>query len=448
MLITPIAASSAPATIAYPSIQAAQMAVLEPIVPTNVHRITMLSTLQGEYSAAFLPDGTRVMTEMFSHIWWWDVQTGEQVATWENETSVKNLLLNPDGTRLAVINDDTIGIWDTKAGKPLRMLTGHTDTVNGVAFSSDGTRLASASNDRTIRLWDVETGIQQTTINTENMILSVAFSPDGKTLASGAWGDYVKLWDVQTGKELSFRGQGNVQSLAFSPDGKHLAAAGDTVTLWDVQTGASLAELRGESVAFSPDGSILATTSDDLVWLWDAETGEALATLIGHSSGGVWKASFSPDGKYLASIGWHIVQLWGIPTVDESVVVERSGVILKASGDMAMPFVALVPEKWLVSSDQSPRYELQIVSIATNIQTCFYTVSSLTRRRIDVKAAVIDLEAGKQIASQDFLGSEPGPCNQTETLSLTGGNHRDGQPPPTDAFEAWLRETMSAIGMK
>jgi WD40 repeat protein len=206
---------------------------------------------------------------------------------------------------VAAGNSGQVGL---SQGQPVRTLSGHSESVNSVAFSPDGRLLASGSGDWTIKLWDVATGSEVRTLRGHTGgVNSVAFSPDGRLLASSS--GEIKLWDVASGREVrTLSGHTNgVTSVAFSPDGRLLASSSDdkTIKLWDVATGSEVRTLTGHtdhvwSVAFSPDGRLLASGSlDHTIKLWDVASGREVRTL-GHKMG-VWSMAFSPDGRLLAS---------------------------------------------------------------------------------------------------------------------------------------------------
>jgi len=234
--------------------------------------------------------------------------------------SVQSVAFSPDGHMLASGSwDTTIKLWNPATGELLRTLTGHSDVVQSVAFSPDSRMLASGSKDNTVKLWDSTTGrLLRTLTGHSDDVYSVAFSPDGRTLASGALfvtagKDYtgiIEIWDPATGQLLrTLTGHSSpVNAVAFSPDGRTLASGSNdrTVRLWDLTTGQLRGVLSGhsapvDSVAFSPDSRTLASGSEDgTIKLWDPATAQLLRTLTGHTS---WVDSvvFSPDGRILAS---------------------------------------------------------------------------------------------------------------------------------------------------
>ncbi|WTZ46425.1 NB-ARC domain-containing protein [Streptomyces sp. NBC_01390] len=233
---------------------------------------------------------------------------------------------SPDGTWLAsASNDRSVRIWDPATGETLHMLTGHTGGVYAVAFNPDGTYLASASNDRSVRIWDPATGrtLHMLTGHTGG-VYAVAFNPDGTCLASASSSNSVRIWDPATGRTLHIlTGHRHwVRGVMFSPDGTRLASASSdhTVRIWDPATGETLHTLTGHTggvyaVMFSPDGTRLASASSDhTVRIWDPATGETLHTLTGHT-GDVYAVAFNPDGTCLASASSdQSVRIWNTAT--------------------------------------------------------------------------------------------------------------------------------------
>jgi WD40 repeat protein len=228
---------------------------------------------------------------------------------------INGVAFSPDGTRLASAGSDgMVRAWDAATGLEARSFKGHTNQVTSVAFSPDGKRLASAGWDLTVRVWDAATGLESHRIKAHTQAVEcVAFSPDGNSLASASQDGTVKLWDAATALEShTLAGHsGPVVRVAFSPDGKHLASAGaeGTVKVWNPATRRETLSLKGHmfsiiSVAFSPDGKRLASASQDgTVKVRDAVTGLEIRTLNWRTNL-VWSVAFSPDGKRLACVGY------------------------------------------------------------------------------------------------------------------------------------------------
>ena len=188
-------------------------------------------------------------------VWLYDVATSRELALLPTESRVG--AFSPHGTILAVLLDDTVKLWDVTTGTNIATLQGHTDWVNSVAFSPDGTTLASGSWDNKVKLWDVATGTNTATLEwNEFSVTSVSFSPDGTILASGGregWNEdgTVKLWDVATRTNIAtlVGHTAAVSSVSFSPDGTTLASGSwdNKVKLWDVATGTISPHLRGHT---------------------------------------------------------------------------------------------------------------------------------------------------------------------------------------------------------
>jgi len=259
--------------------------------------------------------------------WMADATSPQLVRTIMGHTSgVESVAWSPDGTRLATASHDgTARVWDLATGAELRTLPGHTDWVVSVAWSPDSARLATASRDWTARVWDAATGAQLRTLTGHtDWVNSVAWSPDSARLATASSDRTARVWDAATGAEfrvLSGR-TGWVGSVAWSPDGARLATASEdgTVRVWDAATGAQLRTLTGHtsaagSVAWSPDSARLASASDDgTARIWDAATGAEIHALTGHTKW-VNSVAWSPDSARLASASDDgTVRIWDAAT--------------------------------------------------------------------------------------------------------------------------------------
>ncbi|MBO3459082.1 pentapeptide repeat-containing protein [Aetokthonos hydrillicola Thurmond2011] len=227
---------------------------------------------------------------------------------------VRSIAFSADGEKFASGSDDqTIKIWNTKTGKFFSTLEEHSGCVRSVAFSDDGKLLASGSEDGTVKIWNVDTSECLKTLNGHvGKVWSVTFSPIhlGGIVASGGEDKTIKIWKVQTGECLkTLTGHENwVRSVAFSRDGQQMVSGGDdnTVKIWDIRTGKCRITLRGHenwvrSVAFSRDGQrIVSGGEDNTVRIWDAQTGQCQNILCGHNNR-VWSVAFSLDGQRIAS---------------------------------------------------------------------------------------------------------------------------------------------------
>ena len=225
---------------------------------------------------------------------------------------VESVAYSPDGTKIISCSEDkTIKIWNANTGECLKILEGHSVDVKSVAYSPDGKRIISGSIDRTIKIWNANTGeCLQTLKGHTGIVRSVSYSPDGKRIISGSWDKTIKIWDANTGECLqTLMGHSEcVLSVAYSPDGTKIVSGSDdkTIKIWDANTGQCLETLKGhsnkiESVAYSPYGTrIISGSWDNTIKIWDANTGQCLKTLEGHSNY-VQSVAYSPDGTKIIS---------------------------------------------------------------------------------------------------------------------------------------------------
>jgi WD40 repeat protein len=273
---------------------------------------------------AFSPDGRLLAAgDGASQVTLWDTDTGQSVRVLhggppgapEIDRAIGSLAFSPDGTRLGAglgmptmsvldYGRQAVKVWDPRTGNEVGSWGAHANTIAGLAFAPDGRRLATASHDGTVKLWEAGTWRELRSWTAESISArrtragasaadqpprshafdAVAFAPDGRSLAAGLEDGTIVAWDLASGRERhARRGHSSfVYDLAYSRDGRTLASAGwdRLVKLWDARTGRELRVLRGHGnqvmgVAFAPDSRTLASfDSDGVLRLWGEPPGQ------------------------------------------------------------------------------------------------------------------------------------------------------------------------------
>jgi WD40 repeat protein len=243
----------------------------------------------------------------------WDVSTTSIVKSWPaGSDGVYSLVFTPDGKRLfSAGRGGAIKCWDVATGRELNRFNGHQNDVNALALSKDGKWLVSASADQTVRLWNAASGKQERTFQQSGPLFAVAFNSNNQFVAAGAT-PIIKVWDAATGNEVrSFNNSINNQrtptiySLAFSPDGSVLAAGGDNneIRLWESATAQPRTTLLGHAsvvnaLQFNSDGQWLASGGEDgSARFWQTATGVLAVTIAGLRGGNEWIVA-TPDGLF------------------------------------------------------------------------------------------------------------------------------------------------------
>ncbi len=293
----------------------AAMAVTTANAQQYVHTDTLTGHTGDVLAIAFKGNGTLISGSFDNTLRAWDVATGTQ--RWQKDVGddVADVALpshDPDFIAYGGYDNFDIRMRYSNDGDWRGQVEGHTGPVTSLAFKPNSYLLASGSNDKTIRIWDVGDRNNLRHVRTlrghTSGVISVAWSPDGRTLASASQDGTVRLWNPNNGINFAvLRGHTeSVYHVAWHPDGRILASASRdyTIRLWNPDTHGTLRVLRGHtdavlSLAFHPNGQTLASGSNDkTIRLWNPNTGAHKATLTGHHGGHA--LVFSPNGQILA----------------------------------------------------------------------------------------------------------------------------------------------------
>ncbi len=241
-----------------------------------------------------------------------------------HNASVNQICWSPNKSKLATAsNDNTAKIWDTRTGVLLHSLNQHSNKVNSVIWNPDGNKVATASDDNTAIIWDANSGdILHILKGHTNKIVSLDWSPDGKNIVTASTDNTAKIWDSNTGELIhTLIGHSNIiNCVDWNPISNKIATASldHTAIVWDASTGALLYTLEEHTnfiyfLQWSHDGSKLATASwDHTAKIWDSNSGSQLQTLVGHSHA-VISVDWSPNDKKLATASWdNTAKIWDV----------------------------------------------------------------------------------------------------------------------------------------
>ncbi|MBP7962796.1 MAG: CHAT domain-containing protein [Caldilineaceae bacterium] len=241
-----------------------------------------------------------------------------------HKATVWSVAVTSDGRRaVSASSDRTVRVWDLESGENVATLMGHESLVTSVAVTPDGRRAVSASIAGTVRVWDLGSGKSiATQMGHKVPVIAVTLTPDGKRVVSALSDGTVRVWDLGGGESTAkmIDKKTAVMSVVVTLDGRRAVSSlsDGTLRVWDLDSGASVATLAGHvgrvpSVVVTSDGRRAVSASDDgTLRVWDLETGESVATLTGHKAT-VWSVAVTSDGQRAVSASYdRTLRVWDL----------------------------------------------------------------------------------------------------------------------------------------
>jgi WD40 repeat protein len=345
-----------------------------------------------------------------------------------------------DGLRIVSASDDsTVKVWDAASGREIATLTGHGDRVNACAFSADGLRIVSASDDSTVKVWDAASCHEVATLTGHGAYVNAcAFSADGLRIVSGSRDSTVKVWDAASGRELATLNghDAAVTACAFSADGLRIVSGSfdSTVKVWDAASGRELATLNSHgshvtACAFSADGlRIVSGSWDRTVKVWDVTSGRELATLNGHGSA-VNACAFSADGLRVVSGSFdRTIKVWDTARGRELATLTGHSAAVTACAFSAdgLRIVSGSDDSTIKVWDAASGRELiTLTGYSSHVNACAFRADGLriVSGSFDRTVKVWDAASGRELATLTGHGAPVNACAfSTDGLRIVSGS--------------------------